>query len=150
MKLTSRHAGVIIAIATVIMYLAVAVIYQTQGYVLKLGIIPVVVLCFAAVFVAWIGWRLRRMVNRGDDIDGVGATRTLVASQTVAIVGSISLGAVIAIILNLIQHLDSPRGTEEFIYHLIILVAPLLAIAAGFFGQWCCQVPPDDSSDQTT
>lgn len=150
MKLTYPQAGLWGAVSALVMYVIVAVIYRLQGYILSVGFIPAIVLGFAAIFVAVVAWRLRKMISRGDEIDGLGATRTLVASQTVALVGAIGIGVVVAILVHLIPLLDTPRGSRELIHHLLVLIAPVAAVVAGFFGQWCCQVPPEDPSDIQT
>ncbi len=101
-----------------------------------------------AVATAALGLRVRRWVRRGDPVDGLGATRTLVLGQSAAVAGAAVAGYLTALAGLALPRFDAPEPREVALHAAVGLVAALAASAAGMLAQWCCRVPPsDDPSD---
>ncbi|MPV48430.1 DUF3180 family protein [Pseudactinotalea sp. HY160] len=108
----------------------------------------VVVLLLAAVAVAALGLRIRRWIRRGEHIDPIGATRTLVLGQAAGIAGALQAGYCAGQVLVSIPRLPAPEPQLVLVTAAAALVAALALAGAGLLAQWCCRIPPDDDEPE--
>lgn len=117
---------------------------------LSVPISVTIVLVIIAATVLFLGLRVRRWVQRGEDIDPIGATRTLALAQAAALVGSIQAGYFSAQIFVVMDALPAPEAQAVMIAAIVALAAAAGLIAAGLISQRCCRVPPDDENSENT
>lgn len=103
-----------------------------------------IVLILIAGTVLFLGLRVRRWVQRGEDFDAIGATRTLALAQASALVGAIQAGYFTAQGIVVFDALPAPEAQSVMTAAVVALAAAGLLIAAGLIAQWCCRVPPED------
>lgn len=104
----------------------------------------IVVLLLAAALVTGLGLRIRRWIKRGEHIDPIGATRTLVLGQAAGIAGALQAGYCAGQILVSIPRLPAPEPQLVLTTAVAALVAALALAVAGLLAQWCCRIPPED------
>lgn len=127
--------------------------WQSRG-----GDLPTIPLLLAALLVIVgavvlvLGLRVRRWVARGEAVDALGATRTLVLGQTAATAGAVIAGYLTASLGLAATMLDLPEPRQVALASAISLLAAIGMTVAGMVTQWCCRVPPegDDSDDDAT
>jgi len=103
-----------------------------------------IVLALIAGTVLFLGLRVRRWVQRGEEFDAIGATRTLALAQAAALVGAMQAGYFTAQIITVFDALPAPDAQSVTISAIGALIAAAALIAAGLIAQWCCRVPPED------
>src|SRR5699024_11288220 len=69
-----------------------------------------IVLALIAASVLFLGIRVRRWVQKGEEFDAIGATRTLALGQAAALVGAMQAGHFTAQIITLCEALPPPDG----------------------------------------
>lgn len=106
-----------------------------------------VLLALVAVTTLVLGLRVRRWVGRGDDIDPLGATRTLVLGQAAAIAGAALAGYLTASLVLALLRLPAPEPRSVAISSAWGLAAAVAMAVAGMTAQWCCRVPPDEDEE---
>jgi hypothetical protein len=117
------------------------------------GDLPTIPLLLAALLaivgavVLVLGLRVRRWVSRGEHVDAIGATRTLVLGQTAALAGAAVSGYLTASLALAATMLDLPEPRQVALGSAVGLLAAVGMAVAGMVTQWCCRVPPDDDND---
>jgi len=106
-----------------------------------------VLLAAIAVVVALLGLRVRRWVGRGERVDPLGATRTLVLGQAAAVAGAALAGYLTASLALALTRLPAPEPRSVAVASALGLLAAASMAVAGMVTQWCCRVPPDDDGD---
>ena len=106
-----------------------------------------VLLLAVAVTVVLLGLRVRRWVGRGDRIDPLGATRTLVLGQAAAVTGAILAGYLTASLVLALLGLPAPEPRSVATGSALGLTAAVVTAVAGMVAQWCCRVPPEDDDE---
>lgn len=122
--------------------------WESRGGALPpIPLLLAVLLVLVAVIVLVLGLRVRRWVSRGEAIDALGATRTLVMGQTAALAGAALAGYLAASLVLAVLRLPAPEPREVAIGSGVTLLAALAMAGAGMLTQWCCRVPSDDDGD---
>lgn len=123
--------------------------WQSRGGDLPvLPLVLAVLLVLVAAVTLVLGLRVRRWVRRGEQVDGVGATRTLVLGQTAALAGAVLAGYLTASLGLALTRLEAPEPRSVALASGLSLLAALAMVAAGMITQWCCQVPPSDDDEE--
>lgn len=118
---------------------------ETRGMdVPPLPLLLAALLLLVAVVVAVLGLRMRRWVRRGDRVDPLGATSTLVLGQSAALSGAAVAGYCLAQLVLAVPRIGAPDPDARLLAGLVCLVAAGLTAGAGMLAQWCCLVPDDD------
>lgn len=105
-------------------------------------------LLLVGVLVLVLGVRVRRWVVRGEHVDGVGATRTLVLGQTAALAGAVLAGYLTASLALALTQLQAPEPRTVALMSGLSLLAAVAMSVAGMVTQWCCRVPPSDEDPE--
>ncbi|GAB2605112.1 DUF3180 domain-containing protein [Pseudactinotalea suaedae] len=119
--------------------------WQSNG-----GDLPQIPLLLAALLaivgavVLVLGLRVRRWVSRGEHVDPIGATRTLVLGQTAALAGAVLAGYLTASLGLASMQLELPEPRQVALASGVGLLAAVAMAVAGMVTQWCCRVPPED------
>lgn len=122
--------------------------WQSRGGTLPpISLLLAGLLLLVAVVVLVLGLRVRRWIRRGDPIDSLGATRTLVLGQTAALAGAVVGGYLTASLALALGELSAPEPRAVAIASGCSLLAAAAMAVAGMIAQWCCQVPPEDDGD---
>lgn len=123
--------------------------WQSRG-----GDLPLIPLLLAVLLTAVgatvliLGLRVRRWVARGEGLDPLGATRTLVLGQTAAVAGAAVGGYLVASLGLAATMLELPEPRQIAVASGISLLAAVAMSVAGMITQWCCRVPPEDEDDE--
>lgn len=109
-----------------------------------------VVLVLIAGLVLYLGLRVRKWVKEGEEIDAIGATRTLALGQAAALVGAMQGGYFTAQIIVVFKALPAPEAQSVTTSAIFALVAAAFMIAAGLITQVCCRIPPEEDDANNT
>lgn len=142
-----RSIGLIAGISAAALTLVLWLLQQRGTFPVRLPVGVVAVLLIAATIVLLLGLRIRRWLHRGDHIDPLGATRTLVLGQAAAIAGAIQAGYFVAQILLSLPRLHAPEPKAVLATAVVALIAAAVLVAAGLITQWCCRLPPEGEED---
>lgn len=107
----------------------------------------IVWLVVLAVVVALLGLRIRRYLRHGQELDPIGATRTLALAQAGAVTGALHVGFFAAQFALALTRLHAPDPRQQAWTAVAALLASGVLIAAGLIAEWCCRVPPEDEDD---